>query len=221
MGLRIGAAAARTALGALMALALGTGIAGNARADCGSYEDETRASYRELRWEDFRGPRPPRKRHGMGGRPAIQALIATSVRVDALEVVVTPLANGEWLARPGQLCIRAYGLKDRSGHHREQTMRRELAHEQGHFDVSKLAAQALRLQLAGLEQRASSPEQAERELREQAREVYREAMAESQRLQERYERETRYGNRRNIQERWGRELRERIATTPIAVDSAD
>ncbi len=74
---------------------------GGAQAECGSYEDETRTTYRQVRWEDFRGPgsNSPKRGRGRKAAPDI-AYIATSAHVEWSRVA-TLREGEEWVMGPG------------------------------------------------------------------------------------------------------------------------
>jgi hypothetical protein len=175
--------------------------------ECAPFENAQRTSYRQIAWADFRGPRPART----STYPPLVALIATSFELDGLSVALTALSDGRWAARTGTSCVRAYMHKDRSAYLGEYVERGDLAHEQGHFDISHLCARDLAASLARLEERAATPEAAERAFRSSVRRLYEEAVASCVETHERYERETSYGNRRGPQRRWRGCLAARVA----------
>lgn len=190
-----------------LAIALGAAqiaAAGTAQAECGPYEDETRTTYRELRWGDFRGRRPPQV-PTRGRRPAEVAHVATSITYQT--EVTTRRVGTEWVASPAALCVQAFVLKDRSGYKRERRSSWDLAHEQGHFDITHYFAETLRTRLAGFEHRATTELEARDGLLERMERARVDTIARWRRMQARYDEETRHSQRKPEQRRW----RDRIA----------
>jgi hypothetical protein len=195
-------------LGIALTIALGSREAG--AVECAPVEDAQRTSHRRIAWEDFRGERPVRYRIGQSA-PPVRAAIATSVALDAWSPVALRRAEGGLVARVYSLCVRAYMHKLLSGRLSEHTRPADLAHEQGHFDVAQVFAGILAARLGALSEPVDAAEDARAALLPRIQAVYRETMAECQATQERYERETSYGNRVGRQQRWERELAARIA----------
>lgn len=182
-----------------------------AAAACGPLEDERRASYRQLGWEDFRGPapvglEPPGRRH-----PMVVAQTATSVALDAWEPSLSAAAEGGWLARATRVCVRAYMHKYRSGKASRRPGRAVLAHEQGHFDIAQLFAGILAARIEALSVRAGSPPEARTALRREIWAIYAGTMVEFEQMQKRYERRTSFGRSRAQQARWTEEVAARLA----------
>jgi hypothetical protein len=192
-----------------MFVTVGIGLAPalSSTAVCDAFEDDRLTSHRRIRWEDYRGARPVR---APAGQPAIVAHIATSVRLDSWRAEVAAGPDGTWVARVGDLCVRAYMHKDRSGYVRTYRGRWDLAHEQGHFDIAELCARTLRARFLALRIPVESPEQASDRTLRALRSVYLRTMAECQKEQDRYEHETSSGSRRSRQMRWTHELAARL-----------
>jgi hypothetical protein len=169
--------------------------------DCGPVEDAERASYRALAWTDFQGPAPDPGVRG-GDRHAIAVQIHTSLRIDALAVATEPLRGGGFVARAAEPCVRGYVLKQRSARVRSAGFVWQLAHEQGHFDLTQLHAQQLAQQLAALAAEGGSAADAERALWEAVERAYQGASREHAIAQRRYDRETSHGHRHAQQLQW-------------------
>jgi hypothetical protein len=198
-----------------VAVVIGLWSASSGALECGPVEEAERASHRHITWQDFRGERPVRYRIGQSA-PPVRAAIATSVLLDAWSPVVEPRVDGTLVARIDSLCVRAYLHKLLSGRRSEHTKSADLAHEQGHFDIAQVFAAILTERLAALAEPVDRAEDARAVLLPRIRAVYRETMAECQAMQDRYERETSYGNRVGRQAQWERELAARIATQAVA-----
>ncbi len=188
---------------------------------CGAFEDGAVTSHRQIEWADFQGPRPSRVRGRKARQTPIDAQIATSVRLDRWDVIAEENGAGRWVARIGELCVRAYMYKELSGHHAgTETTRRDLEHEQGHFDITEQTARTLARELRDVETHGADRPEAERRLRDLVKETYRRRMAECIGTQDRYEKETRYGNKRKPQERWLRELADALGGPRVATVQA-
>ena len=160
----------------------------------------------QIGWEDFTGDRPAQPRRTRWSPRRTEAQIATSIRVDRWKVRVEPDGAGGWAAYPERLCVRAYMLKDRSGHLRDRVGPGHLAHEQAHFDITQIWARRLAVRLRALMATGSTPAEARTKLDGRLREAYRTAVSESVDDQDRYERDTDAGNRLPSQFRWQREI---------------
>lgn len=204
----------RLAIGLALALFLGIDPAA-ASSNCGRREDSERTSYRALTWEDFQGPPPTSPKRGRIQEPT-EVEIRLAIRVDALPVSAER-RRGAWVARATSPCVRAYVLKRHSGRlasafHQPHARDVALVHEQGHFDLTQLAAQRLQALLARLEAEAGSRAGAERALRAAAERAYRDAVLDLEQEQARYDRSTTHGNHRARQARWMREVAAQLAT---------
>jgi hypothetical protein len=205
-------------------LGLVTGFCGSialaaGAAECGRYEDAEKASHRQLALGDFAGERPREK-----GRPkqgdSTSILITTAVAIDELGIDAQAEPDGRFVARVVRLCVRAYFMKRLSGRKTEMAVPWELAHEQGHFDLTQAHALELEAQVAGLRLSAESADSAARGLRERVIALYRAHAEHSQAEQDRYDRETRHGHHRRAQGRWTDEIAARIAPRPPATLAA-
>lgn len=191
----------------LAAAAIGAPIlwSGAAQAECGSYEDETRTTYRELRWEDFRGPRSDSPKRGRGRKAAPDiAYISTSAQVTWSRVAIRREGE-EWVAKLVGLCVRSVMHKDRSGTGISARTPDDLAHEQGHFDITEHFADVLRASLGDLEYRAASSSEASRGLKERMKDEHIRTMSRCAEMQAHYDEETlqlRRTHRRKAQKRW-------------------
>jgi hypothetical protein len=191
---------------------------GGARAECGPVEDAERASHRALTLADFaRGVPRGEERSARGEETAI--LITTALRVDAL-ALRSEQAGGEFVASVRERCVRAVLVKERTGRKRAaravwdaqpESSDSDLRHEQGHFDLTQSCARRLDAELSRLTQRAASVGAAERGLRERAARLYRDASAECQALQDRYDRETRHGHKSQAQAHWSARIAAELA----------
>jgi hypothetical protein len=216
MSIRARAATLGLVTGILVSMALAAGAA-----ECGPYEDAEKASHRPLALGDFAGERPREK-----GRPrqgdSTSILITTAVAIDELGIDAQPEPDGRFVARVVRLCVRAYFMKRLSGRKSEMAVPWELAHEQGHFDLTQAHALELEAQVAGLTFRAESADAAARELRDRVIALYRAHAERSQGEQDQYDRETRHGHHRRAQGRWTDEIAARIAPAPaVAVAVAE
>ncbi len=139
-------------MAAAIALALFGAVPGRAASECGRYEDGERASHRAIGWRDFKA---------LGRSEAVGravAYIATSIVVEPLTFEAVEEADGSWSARPGEVCVRAFMLKRASGFLHGEVRRADLAHEQGHFDLTEIFARALRQRLASIRESGASRE---------------------------------------------------------------
>ena len=210
-------------------LGLITGFCGSvalaaAAVECGPHEDAEKLSHRALALSDFAGERPREKAQAKNV-DSTSILITTTVIVDKLGIEVVSTADGGFVARVADLCVRAYFMKLLSGRKSEVSVNWELRHEQGHFDLTLAHAQALEAQLAPLAFEAKSADAAKAGLRAEASALYRAELARCQKEQDRYDRETGHGNRRSAQGRWTQEIAARLgalaATERIASAESD
>jgi hypothetical protein len=203
----------RSALSLSVAAALAVLVSSSASAGlCGAYDDDSRTSYRALRWADFQGPARarPARAYPEGLATSALAHVATTVRVEGALEIQERESKG-WMARLARLCVRAFMLKDRSHYDRGQASRHDLVHEQSHFDITALYSEQLRADLAELQVVGPSREQAKASLHRRVRLAYQETMAACEREQQRYDLETRIRSRRDTQARWTRAIRARLA----------
>lgn len=175
---------------------------------CGALEDAERASYRALRWEDFQAAPPPAEREAQLDRTAIR--LRSSIRIDAMPIEAREV-DGTWLARLVSPCVRAYALKQLSGRLPSARHDWQLAHEQGHFDLTELHARRLAAQLGELTAIGATREAAERALREAIRRAYAEECAAHERAQARYDDATAHGQQRRWQAKWARRIAANLA----------
>ena len=180
---------------------------------CSAYEDGERASHRMLTLADFAGSLPQENARAHD-RNATEILIVTSIRIDELGVQTEPSGAGGFVARPSSLCVRAYLLKEQSGRRRQAKDGWDLRHEQGHFDLTELRARRLEARLAALEFVAETERDAEEGLRDLAARLYHDVLAEVQKAQDVYDRETRHGHNRLAQGRWLGELSSQLTPEP-------
>jgi len=207
---------ARVAAFGLITIFSGSIGAAAQAAECGQNEDAERASHRQLSMADFSGARPSENgRPRSGGATAI--LITTAIAVDELAAATERQADQRWIARVSELCVRAYLMKALSGRRSEVKAAWDLRHEQGHFDLTLAHARSLERSLRELTFAADDAKAATRGLRALARETYRARVADLQREQDLYDRETRHGHSRAAQGRWLAEIAARLAPTSTAV----
>jgi hypothetical protein len=111
--------------------------------ECGAYEDAVRTTHRFLTWRDFKSLSVPDALRGSG----VVAYVSTSIALEPLRFELTREADGTWTARVVEICARAFLLKIGSGFTRHLASSDDLAHEQGHFDITELFARALAARL--------------------------------------------------------------------------
>jgi hypothetical protein len=114
-----------------------------ASSDCGAYEDPVRTTHRFLTWRDFKSLSVPDALRGSD----VVAYVSTSIALEPLRFELTNAADGTWTARVLEICVRAFLLKTGSGFTRHLASADDLAHEQGHFDITELFARALAARL--------------------------------------------------------------------------
>ena len=102
---------------------------GAATAECGSFEDQSLTTYRQLLCADFRGPWSENN----------AAYIRTSIRVNWADVLVEPKGE-EWIAKFAEVCVQAFMHKEFSGLYRKKCRVDALTHEQHHFEITQYFA---------------------------------------------------------------------------------
>jgi Bacterial protein of unknown function (DUF922) len=176
---------------------------------CGPVEDAERASHRRLAWADFQAPPPPKERRDRADRTAVR--LRTSLRIDSLAIATRRDASGAYVAHVESPCVRAYVLKQLSGRLASADRAEQLAHEQGHFDLTELHARRLERRISELRASSSSAALAERALREAVRTAYAERSASHEREQARYDQSTQHGQQHRWQTKWAKRIAERLA----------
>ena len=193
-------------MAAAVVLALLGVVPGRAASECGRYEDGERASHRPIEWRDFKA---------LGRSEAVGravAYIATSIVVEPVTFEAVEQVDGSWSARPGEVCVRAFMLKRASGYLHGEVRSADLAHEQGHFDLTEIFARALRQRLVRIRESAASPEAAVEASYVRSDWTLREVLAEWRAAQLLYDSETECSARAQL--RWLRWIHLQLALRP-------
>lgn len=169
-------------------------------------DDEVMTTWREITWEDFQGRWRKLSRFGAEG-----AYIASGIQITDWTSVPEPRPDGTYTARPEELTAFAFMEKLRSSVQPGEKTDYALAHEQGHFDLTESIARELRAELKSLSGRGTTPKAAVLDLKGQVDAAFEGALERLDRIQTRYDVETRHGTRKKAQRRWLKEIRERLA----------
>ena len=164
------------------------------------FDTYSEATYKQVTWDDFKGggQTPPGWNRWTGGS---FAHIASAVRLGAFEVADRE-EDGRWVAVA--VGLRPYAVMDKF-HSAVRTGSRNddvLAHEQLHFDITEAAARRLAVEMAAIEGRGDTAQEARVDLDRQIRERLEQAAAELEELQNRYDEETHGKKGRKRQEQW-------------------
>ena len=171
-----------------------------------SFDHATETTYRAVTWEDFKGKgkRPPGFNRWQTGT---FAHIATTLRVSRYRIQDRE-EGGEWRSRA--VGIRPYAImnKDFSAVQHGSRNAYTLDHEQLHFDIAEAFARRLAVELAAIEGRGPTREQARADLARRIREGLESGLRELGELQSRYDGETAHGMRKKRQKKWAAEVPE-------------
>ena len=178
-------------------------------------DDEVLTTWREITWEDFRGRWRKLSRFGAEG-----AYIASGIQITDWTAVPEPRPDGTYTARPEELTAFAFMEKLRSSVQPGSNTDFALAHEQGHFDITESIARELRAELATLTGRGPTAKAAALDLNERVDTAFNGALERLDRLQTRYDVETRHGTKKKAQRRWLKDIRERLAAAQRKVEAA-
>ena len=151
---------------------------------------------RPLVFEDFRARPKPGSRFAASIFTSFSFDVASEIRAGILEV---------------EISTKAYMLKDQSWVRGESKNEWTLNHEQRHFDITMIVMERLRNTLLNLE---IYPDEYDSVINY----YYLEAFREMNRLQDRYDRETRHGMDRGAQERWNKKLDQALQTGELVLN---
>ncbi len=172
-----------------------------------SFDHATETTYRAVSWADFqgKGARPPG--WGRWQQQASFALIATTLRVNKYRMEDLQ-EGGEW--RATAVGIRPYAImnKDFSAVKHGSRNAYTLSHEQLHFDLAEAFARRLAVELAQVEGRGATREQARADLARRLQERFDLGLRELGALQDRYDGESEHGMRKKKQKKWAAEVPE-------------
>lgn len=193
-------------------------LAGAAGGELGapSFDTLFETTYRQVTWDDFRGKgiKPPGWNRWDGGT---FAHIATGIALGRFKVEDRQDGDG-WIAVP--VGIRPYAVMDKNFSSMAPGSRNPgaLAHEQIHFDIAEIVARRLAVNLARLEGRGGSRNQAHQDLDRRIRERFLAGQGELDELQSRYDGETDNGSHKKKQKKWAAAVPEmfREATEALA-----
>jgi hypothetical protein len=194
---------ARSRVAAAVSLVVLSLVPCHAASECGDYEDGDRATHRPIAWRDFKAPDALR---------GAVAYIATSIAVEPIQFELTLELDGTWSARPTAVCVRAFVLKRGSGFVRREARDRDLAHEQGHFDITEIFARALAERLGRIRENAASPEAALEAVQLHVDRATLRTLAAWRAQQALYDLETECSAR--AERRWARWIAQQLATRP-------
>lgn len=164
------------------------------------FDNYSEATYKRVTWDDFKGGgrTPPGMNRWTGGT---FAHIATGIHLGDYEFADRE-DDGGWVAVA--LGLRPYAVMDkfhsavRPGSRNDEV----LAHEQLHFDITEATARRLAVEMAALEGRGETAQEARVDLDRKIVERFEQARAELQELQNRYDQEVHGKKGRKRQEEW-------------------
>ena len=171
------------------------------------YDHATETTYRQVSWDDFRGDGVTAPPDWNRWRKGTFAHIATKIELGRFEIVGRQEGD-EWVASAPD--IRPYALmnKDFSAVKHGSRNAYTLAHEQLHFDIAETVARRLTVQLAPLEGRGSTPEEAHKAFTDQLREGFTAGINEFSELQGQYDGESAHGMNKKRQKKWAERVPE-------------
>lgn len=178
-------------------------------------DDEAVTTWRQVTWDDFQGRWRKLSRFG-----AEAAYIASGIQITDWHAVPERRPDGTYTARPEELTAFAFMEKLQSSVLPGKKTDDALAHEQGHFDLTESIARELRTELTTLVGRGSTGGAAARDLKNQVDSAFAGALERLDRVQTRYDAETRHGTRKKAQRRWLEEIRERLAAAQRKLKAA-
>ncbi len=190
-------------LGRALLIMVGLGASIAASAEPPLFDTATETTYRQVTWEDFKG-RPAR-------RQLEQARISTAIQAVPLEIKVTLVDQGSWVAVP--LAVEFYSAMSKVESSVGKGARTDqlLAHEQGHFDLTEIMPRRLNRRLVGLESQGASTKGARANLIKKIERAYDQAAEELSELQSSYDARTRHGIARQEQRQWSEKIAEMLA----------
>lgn len=198
------------------------------------FDTEAETTHRRITWDDFlaEAPRSPGKRPARRG-DSEQARISTAIESDPFDLKVRLInrrspGGGQteqlWVATPLDMTFYAVMDKQQSGVGRDARTELLLAHEQGHFDLTEIAARRLLESLAGIEGRGATGAEARTDALGKIQDAYERAVAELEEQQALYDLETSHGQSARRQRDWNQEIARRlaaVATAPIVEPATD
>lgn len=164
-------------------------------------DDEVVTTWRAVTWDDFKARWRKLSRFGAEG-----GYIATGFEITDWTTHPERKGDGAWRARPEGLLAHASMEKLRSSHQPGADSAYNLAHEQGHFDLTEVVTRRLWARLLTLEGRGPTPGAAAQDLRDRVEAAFRDATEEHDRIQLRYDRETTHGTKKRAQRKWLRQI---------------
>ena len=175
-------------------------LAGDTLLGAPSYDHATVTTYRAVTWDDFqgKGTAPPGWSRWSTGS---FAHIATAIRMRKYESVERLEGDG-WVAKA--VGARPYAImnKDFSAVKHGARNAYTLDHEQLHFDITETVARRLAVELAAIEGRGTTREEARQDLVRRVGERFDTGLDEMAELQSRYDGETGHGTRKKKQKKW-------------------
>jgi len=178
-------------------------------------DDEALATWRQVTWDDFKGRWRKLSRFGVEA-----AYIASGIQITDWHAVPERRPDGTYTARPEELTAFAFMEKLQSSVLPGKKTDDALAHEQGHFDLTESIARELRAELTSLVGRGATAGAAARDLKSHVDAAFAGALERLDRVQTRYDVETRHGTRKKAQRRWLEEIRERLAVAQRELEAA-
>ncbi len=171
------------------------------------FDTETETTHRLVTWDDFQAE-PSRPARGRRIRPGEgeQARIATAIRSDPFDVKVRLINRGYWVAVPLGMTFYAAMDKRSSGAGGGARTDLLLAHEQGHFDLTEIAARQLVRSLGGVEGQGTTGSQARAAVLEKIQQAHDRAVLELEEQQARYDQETSHGQSARGQRDWNDQI---------------
>ena len=180
-----------------------------------SFDNLTECTWRQVTWDHFRGN--PIKPQGVNRwRKATFAHIATMIRLGHFEVALRQEGE-DWVATPVDPRPFAVMNKDFSAVEHGSRNDYSLAHEQLHFDIAEATARRLAVELAALEGRGASEEEAGEKLAKKFKSRFEEGLKKLQALQQRYDGETDHGEKKRAQKKWARQVSEMFSEATEAL----
>ncbi len=180
-------------------------MAGERQLGAPIYDHATETTYRQVTWDDFQGDGVTAPQEWNRWRKGSFAHIATKIELGRFEIIGRQ-EGSEWIASAPT--IRPYALmnKDFSAVKHGSRNAYTLAHEQLHFDIAETVARRLAVDLAALEGRGSTPDEAHKAFTDQLRESFEAGLSEFSELQGRYDADSAHGMNKKRQKKWAEEI---------------
>ena len=166
-------------------------------------DHEAQTTWREMTWEDFRGPIA--RGHQSAG-------IATTILAELKRTDLVQQDDGLWTARPLDVPVYAVMNKLVSGVMRGQKADSTLAHEQIHFDIAEIHARRLNAEVYAIEAVSDSRQNARIKLWRAIQKLHTEGMKLFNEMQASYDSETAHGTRKKSQKQWSEKVKDLLET---------